>query len=79
MELVPARNRFNKLLCSTIFPYTNVCVKFDIFIPIPESQYYWYGKMLEYESVDICELGIRKIIVSVGSSKRPLDVVWSNV
>ena len=37
MELVPARNRFNKLLCSTIFPYTNVCVKFDIFIPIPES------------------------------------------
>ena len=41
MELVPARNRFNKLLCSTIFPYTNVCVKFDIFIPIPESLHIW--------------------------------------
>ena len=37
---------------------------------------YWYGNA-EYESVDmyICKLGIRKIIVSVGSSERPLDVV----
>ena len=34
---MPARNRFSTLLYSTIFSYTNVCIKFLPFLQIPES------------------------------------------